>query len=103
MKEPYFLPQSEELLAIFEMISSKAGYTLGDKTSAATLAWLEARGREKGFGNGRAARNLFEAAMARHATRIASIETPTDAELTTLLPADVAGVEASVDWRAKRG
>ena len=43
----------------------------------------------KGFGNGRLARNLFEAAVARQASRIVTVKDPTDAELCALTPHDV--------------
>jgi len=47
--------------------------------------------RSKGFGNGRLARNLFEAAVGRQASRIIAQADPTDAELCSLLPDDVSG------------
>ena len=46
--------------------------------------------RDKGFGNGRLARNLFEDAVARQAGRVVAIEDPTDEHLTTLLAEDIA-------------
>jgi AAA lid domain len=41
------------------------------------------------FGNGRFARNLFEAAIARHASRVVDVKTPTDEQLSTLVAADI--------------
>ena len=93
---------TDELVTIFQQAAARAGYTLGDTTDAAARAWLDALPRGKGFGNGREARNLFEAAIARHAARVVTIEAPTDDDLTVLVPADVAGVVTGSDWRDGR-
>jgi Cdc6-like AAA superfamily ATPase len=90
---------TDELVRIFEQAAARAGYTLGADTTAAVRAWLDARPRGRGFGNGREARNLFEAAIARHAARVVAIEAPSNDDLTILQPADVAGVETGADWR----
>ncbi|MBA2281017.1 MAG: AAA family ATPase [Acidimicrobiia bacterium] len=74
----------EELLAILETLVKKGGYELTDEAKARAKAWFDAVPREHGFGNGRAARNLFEAAVARQATRLAGVEVPTDEQLVTL-------------------
>ena len=51
----------------------------------------EAAGRaDKRFGNGRFARNLFEKAIERQASRLASIGTLTKEMLEVLLPKDLA-------------
>jgi hypothetical protein len=82
----------DELWAIFESIGEKAGYRADDEAEAKVRAWFAAVPRDKGFGNGRLARNLFEDAVARHASRVVSIEEPTDDDLSTLTGADIAGV-----------
>ena len=46
--------------------------------------WLDSITRDKGFGNGRTARNLFEHAVSTQATRLAPIDAPTDEQLTVL-------------------
>lgn len=79
----------DELLAIFESIGGKGRYELTDEASQRVGAWIGAVPREKGFGNGRLARNLFETAVARQATRLAAVPDPTDAQLTTLEPDDI--------------
>ncbi len=56
------------------------------------MAWFGAHNRGHGFGNGRLARNLFEAAVARHATRLVDVEEPTDEQLTTLEAEDIVSV-----------
>lgn len=82
---------TDELVAIFTQVTTKGGYSLGPGAAEAVHAWLDAQPRIKGFGNGRTARNLFEAAIARHATRVVLIKEPTDDDLTLLLPADIVG------------
>lgn len=79
----------EELLAIFRFQADDAGYECPPDTVAAVTAWFEAQPRVKGFGNGRLARNLFEEAVGRQASRIVAGETPSDEQLTTLLPVDI--------------
>jgi AAA lid domain len=43
------------------------------------------------FGNGRTARQLFQRMTERHAQRVAGLEDPTAAALSTLLPDDLPG------------
>ena len=79
----------EELLAIFEAIGSEGRYQLDDGGRRAVLGWFAAQPRDAGFGNGRLARNLFEAAVANQATRLVARDRPSDEELTTLTAADI--------------
>jgi hypothetical protein len=79
----------EELLAIFEDIGSEGRYRLDDGARRAVLDWFAAQPRDAGFGNGRLARNLFEAAVANQATRLVAQDQPSDEELTTLTAADI--------------
>jgi hypothetical protein len=79
----------EELLAIFEAMGAEGRYQLDDGGRRAVLAWFASQPRDAGFGNGRLARNLFEAAVANQATRLVARERPSDEELTTLTAADV--------------
>ena len=80
---------ADELVAIFESLCEKGHYIAGDDTVAAVRAWVAAQPRGKGFGNGRLVRNLFEHAVARHASRVVEIETPTDDQLVRLTAADI--------------
>ncbi len=52
-------------------------------------SFFDAQPRDKGFGNARLARNLFEAAVANHASRIVALDAPTPEQLSTLVAADV--------------
>ena len=78
-----------ELVAIFESLGEAHHY----RADAAAIEKLRARlarePRGPTFGNGRLARNLFEAAIARQANRIVELDNPTDEELTTLIGADI--------------
>jgi Holliday junction resolvasome RuvABC ATP-dependent DNA helicase subunit len=75
---------SEELVAILEMTASKGRFELTEAAKEKAADWLEAIPRDTGFGNGRLVRNLFEHAVGRQATRLASVATPTDEQLLTL-------------------
>ena len=85
---------TDELVAIFDMRAEAGGYRLTDEARAAVRAHLHGLPRDKGFGNGRAARNLFEEAVARQASRIVEVDVPTDDQLVTLEAEDVPSVEA---------
>jgi hypothetical protein len=84
---------NEELVAIFEAIGAEGRYQLDDAGREAVLDWFAAQPRDAGFGNGRLARNLFEAAVANQATRLVARDRPSDEELTTLIAADIPAVE----------
>ena len=90
----------DELLAIFEAIGSEGRYQLDDGGRRAVLGWFAAQPRDAGFGNGRLARNLFEAAVANQATRLVARDQPSDEELTTLTAADIP-VPASASGTAR--
>jgi AAA lid domain/ATPase family associated with various cellular activities (AAA) len=79
----------DELVAIVESLGAEGRYTLDDGARAAVRAWLATQSRGRGFGNGRLARNLFEAAVANQATRLVALDSPTDEQLTTLAAADI--------------
>jgi SpoVK/Ycf46/Vps4 family AAA+-type ATPase len=80
---------NDELWQIFVMTGEKAGYRPDEGAEAAVKAWFASVPRDKGFGNGRLARNLFEDAVARQAGRVVAIEDPSDEDLITLTEADI--------------
>jgi Cdc6-like AAA superfamily ATPase len=80
---------TEELVAIFGTLMEKGRYRLDDEAAAKLRSWFDAQPRDKGFGNGRLARNVFEDAVARQATRLVKIADPTDDQLLTLTPEDL--------------
>ncbi|MEM9654720.1 MAG: AAA family ATPase, partial [Actinomycetota bacterium] len=93
----------EELVAILGLISAGGTYHLTTEAEDAATAWFAAHDRGHGFGNGRLARNLFEAAVSRHATRLVEIEDPTDEQLTTLEAVDIAAVPTEDERAAPVG
>jgi SpoVK/Ycf46/Vps4 family AAA+-type ATPase len=83
---------TDELVGIFETLAREQQYTPEPATVTKVRAWLDAQPRIKGFGNGRLARNLFEAAVTRQAERLVAVTAPTDEQLCTLTEADVPGL-----------
>ena len=65
-----------------------------DDASIKLRAILAATSRDRGFGNARLIRNVFEEAVGRQAQRLASWEEPTDEQLTTLIADDLPPVGA---------
>jgi Cdc6-like AAA superfamily ATPase len=80
---------TDELMEILAGQADRGGYLLDDAATARARAWLEAAPRDRGFGNGRAVRNLFEWAVAAHARRVVDVEDPSDLVLVTLTGADL--------------
>ncbi len=78
-----------ELVAIFRAQCDAGGYAPTDTALTVVRDRLERLPRDKGFGNGRVARNLFEGAVARQASRIVEVEAPTDAQLIELRDEDI--------------
>jgi Holliday junction resolvasome RuvABC ATP-dependent DNA helicase subunit len=81
---------NDELVAIFELQCKKSRYQLTPEARHRVGEWFAAQPRDKGFGNGRLARNLFESSVAHHASRIVAAKgSPTDDDLITLQPPDI--------------
>jgi hypothetical protein len=80
---------TEELIAIFESMSAKSSYHLDEGGALKLAEVIDAEPRTRGFGNARFVRNVFEAAIGRQAERLATVEHPTDEQLTTLTADDV--------------
>ena len=81
---------TDELVRIVNSIGAKQRYELTPAAEAKLRAVLDAAPRTKGFGNARAARNLFEAAINRHAGRVMKLaDPPSEQDLTTLEPEDL--------------
>lgn len=81
----------DELVAIFEIIARKHHYEIVDDTREALRKRFAEEPRGRGFGNGRLARNLFEAAVAHQASRLVEVEDPSDRDLVVLLADDIPG------------
>jgi hypothetical protein len=80
---------ADELRRIFETMARAADFEPEPATLERfdRLAADQARG--EGFGNGRWARNVLDAAIARHAWRLRDVERPTVDQLRTLVPEDL--------------
>lgn len=83
----------DELLKIFSLISGSKEYHLDESGEEAVLDFFAEQDRGQGFGNGRTARNLFEAAVSRHAVRMVDIADPTNDQLMTLTDVDIDGIQ----------
>jgi len=78
-----------ELLAIFELCCHEVDYRPSDEALVSVAERLARADRGRGFGNGRLARTMFEHGVMAHATRVAGIADPSDADLSTLTAHDV--------------
>jgi len=90
----------DELIGIFTGMATTADYDVGDDVITAFKVLLAQQVRDETFGNGRFARNVFEAAIGHQAWRLRDIAEPTLEELRKLQPEDLAPTQdqAPVDW-----
>ncbi|MFD4987766.1 right-handed parallel beta-helix repeat-containing protein [Streptomyces sp. NPDC058374] len=84
-----------ELVAIMENMCAGHQYELGEGTAAALAEHFEAMPRDAGFGNGRAARGVFEEMVDRQAMRLAALPQAGERDLRLLLPEDVSATAAA--------
>ena len=75
---------TDELLSILRLFIRDAGMELSDDAKPKLLHVFSDVKRQKDFGNGRFARNLFEQARLKQASRILHIKSPSEAEIRTL-------------------
>ncbi|MPY57829.1 right-handed parallel beta-helix repeat-containing protein [Streptomyces spongiae] len=85
----------DELVTITESMCVKHQYELGPLTREALAVRFEGMTRDASFGNGRAARGVFEEMVDRQAFRLASMPDPGENDLTLLLPQDVGEAESA--------
>jgi Holliday junction resolvasome RuvABC ATP-dependent DNA helicase subunit len=78
-----------ELVQIFESLCAKSKYLCDAAARTKLQAVFASQERGRGFGNGRFARNLFEDAVARQASRLVKVENPSDEQLLTLTVDDI--------------
>ncbi|MGN5632152.1 right-handed parallel beta-helix repeat-containing protein [Streptomyces sp. AC154] len=79
-----------ELVTITESLCASHRYELDPRTLDALASHYERMPRDASFGNGRAARRVFEEMVDRQAFRLSSMRNPAESDLTLLLPEDVA-------------
>ncbi|WP_225833446.1 right-handed parallel beta-helix repeat-containing protein [Streptomyces sp. NK08204] len=79
----------EELLRIVEQQAEEHEYRLAPGASEALLKYFTVIPKGPAFGNGRTARQTFEAMVERHASRVAQLDDPTRDDLTLLFAEDL--------------
>ncbi len=79
----------EELLRIVEQQAQEHEYHIGEAATEALLKYFTALPKGPSFGNGRTARQTFEAMVERHAGRVAQLTEPSTEELTLLYADDL--------------
>ncbi|MET8629436.1 right-handed parallel beta-helix repeat-containing protein [Kitasatospora sp. NPDC004669] len=84
----------EELVTIVGLHAQKAGYVLAPETVDALTGAFAAMPRDRTFGNGRTARQTLEGMITRQAGRLSRLDVSDLAELSLLLPQDVAPVRS---------
>ncbi|MET7389210.1 right-handed parallel beta-helix repeat-containing protein [Streptomyces sp. NPDC005385] len=82
-----YLP--DELLHIVEQQAEEHEYRLGPGAAEALLKYFTAIPKGAAFGNGRTARQTFEAMVERHAGRVAQLDEPSTDDLTLLYSEDL--------------
>ncbi len=80
---------TDQIVAIVDSIGAKQRYVLTDDARDKLRRVIDEVPRTKGFGNARVGRNLYEAALSRHASRVVRMDEHSDELLTTLTAADV--------------
>jgi SpoVK/Ycf46/Vps4 family AAA+-type ATPase len=86
---------TDELVEIFRALGEAQQYHADDEVLACLRTSLDGHARGPAFGNARVVRNLFEGAIARHASRLADVASPTREQLTTLEPDDIPTIGAA--------
>jgi predicted AAA+ superfamily ATPase len=79
----------EELLRIVEQQAEEHEYRLAPGTADALLKYFTVLPKGPAFGNGRTARQTFEAMVERHASRVAQVAEPSTDDLTLLYAEDL--------------
>ncbi|WP_431676431.1 right-handed parallel beta-helix repeat-containing protein [Kitasatospora sp. KL5] len=79
----------DELVTITGHTAARHGYELAGATREALRGHFERMPRGADFGNGRAARKVFEEMVDRQASRLAGVGEVADADLALLLPEDL--------------
>jgi predicted AAA+ superfamily ATPase len=80
----------DELVTIVGLQAEAAGCSCAPATQAALARHFAQVKRGRGFGNGRYARQVLDVMITRQAGRLATMSAPSTADLTTLLPEDLA-------------
>jgi hypothetical protein len=84
----------DELERIFGGLCDKNHYSLSDDALVRLRHLIGVEPRTRGFGNARFVRNLFEAAVAHQAMRVAPLQDPSTEHLVTLIASDIVPVDS---------
>jgi SpoVK/Ycf46/Vps4 family AAA+-type ATPase len=84
----------DELEQIFGGLCDKNHYSLSDDALLRVRHLIGVEPRTRGFGNARFVRNLFEAAVAHQAMRVAPLQDPSTEHLVTLIATDIVSVDS---------
>jgi hypothetical protein len=87
----------DELEQIFSRLAEDSDYAPTPEALTRFRALLPIRPRPEGFGNGRFARNVLEAAIGHQAWRLRDVPQPTLDQLRQLLPEDLTDEEPAAD------
>ena len=79
----------DELVEIFCEMGETNRYVPSEGAVERLRAILAATPRDRGFGNARFVRNVFEEAVSNQASRLVDTDEPTEEQLTTLIAADL--------------
>ena len=79
---------STELLSILKLFVKEAGMDIEEAATPKLMNIFDEAIEQKDFGNGRFARNLFEQARLKQASRVLHIASPSDADIRTLTATD---------------
>ncbi|WP_329501024.1 right-handed parallel beta-helix repeat-containing protein [Kitasatospora herbaricolor] len=93
---------ADELVTIVERAAAGHGYALADTAREALSTHFERMPKGPDFGNGRAARKVFEEMVDRQASRLADLAEVADADLALFVPEDI-GEEAAAAVRRAGG
>ncbi|MEZ5237539.1 MAG: AAA family ATPase [Microthrixaceae bacterium] len=101
---------TDELVEIVHLMASRASYAFSADADNALVELLRSVPRGKGFGNARLARNIFEAAINRHASRVVALADGSgsgsreidEEALTRIEAADIPADADSIDEPPKR-
>lgn len=80
----------EEMLEIFKGLCDKSQFILSPEAADKALEYFDKQQGDKLFGNARGVRNYFDRVVTTQATRILTINNPSEEEFRTILPEDVA-------------
>ncbi|MEE3491543.1 AAA family ATPase [Ruminococcus sp.] len=80
---------AEEMLKIFRLLCEKTEFILSKEAEEASLEYFKSNQDDPTFGNARGVRNFFDRVVMSQATRILTLENPTETEFRTINKEDI--------------